>query len=434
MSKRIILQKATRIEGNADVHLEIEGGQVKTARFMVQDFRGFEKFIQGKQADSAPHIVSRICGLCSGAHQVAGMQAVEDALGIEANRAVKKWREVAVMGEWIASHALSFFFLTFPDTAHAARGIFDLMHSHPEIAKDAFFLRRSGNRIVEIVGKRAVHAVAMSLGGFRGAYTQADVDEVRALAAQIKDVSKKLLDSLSAQWQKTAPLTFPAEQNFIFLAYDDQAETASFKTFDRAGKLTEEFSRENFGEYVSEMRVDWSLAKFPYLTQRGFPDGILLVGPLSRLFRAGNVREDSELAGLELTRQLNDPAALHLDHLDLCRLLEIFWAAKKILSCVEEVDLSQLAAPAVDLEKSGQGVGVVEAPRGTLVHEYQINRGVVEKLRLLVATQFNNAYINLVLRDVAEQHVNGDGLTKAGEALVARCVRTFDPCLTCATH
>jgi NAD-reducing hydrogenase large subunit len=432
MSKKIILQKATRIEGNADVHLEIEGGKVQAARFMVQDFRGFEKFIQGKRADSAPQIVSRICGLCSCAHQVAGMQAVEDALGIVANPSVKKWREIAFMGEWIASHALSFFFLTFPDSAHASRGIFDLLHSHPDIAGDAFLLRRSGNRIVEIVGKRAVHAVAMSLGGFRGAYTQADVDEIRTLAAEVKDVSKKLLDRLGAQWQKEAPLTFPAEQNFSFLAYDEQ--TASFKAFDRAGRMTDEFSRENFGEHISEMRVDWSLAKFPYLTQRGFPDGILLVGPLSRLFRSGNVRADPELAGLELIRPLNDPAALHLDHLDLCRLLEIFWAAKRILYYADEVDLSQLAAPVVDLEKSGQGVGVVEAPRGTLVHEYQINRGIVERMRLLVATQFNNAYINLVLRDVAERHVNGDGLTEAGEALLARCVRTFDPCLTCATH
>jgi coenzyme F420-reducing hydrogenase alpha subunit len=118
----------------------------------------------------------------------------------------------------------------------------------------------------------------------------------------------------------------------------------------------------------------------------------------------------------------------------LCRLLEIFWAARQILNDVDEVDLSQLGAPAVDLEKSGEGVGVVEAPRGVLVHEYLINRGAVERLRLLVATQFNNAYINLVLRDVAECHVDGDCLSEAGEALVARCIRTFDPCLTCATH
>src|SRR5512133_3014328 len=104
MSKRILLQKATRIEGNADIHLEIEDGQVKAARFMVQDFRGFEKLVYGKQADSAPHIVSRICGLCSAAHQVAGLQAVEDALGVVPSPSVNKLRSVAVLGEWISSH------------------------------------------------------------------------------------------------------------------------------------------------------------------------------------------------------------------------------------------------------------------------------------------------------------------------------------------
>jgi coenzyme F420-reducing hydrogenase alpha subunit len=114
--------------------------------------------------------------------------------------------------------------------------------------------------------------------------------------------------------------------------------------------------------------------------------------------------------------------------------LEIFWAAKQILNHVEQVDLSQMNGASVDLEGSGKGVGLVEAPRGVLVHDYLINRGIVERMRLLVATQFNNAYINLVLKDLAERHVEGNSLSKEGEELIARCVRVFDPCLTCATH
>ncbi len=431
MSHKILIQKATRIEGNADIHLEIEAGQVKAARFMVQDFRGFEKLVQGKQADSAPHIVSRICGLCSSAHQVAGFQAVEEALGITASPSVEKLRAVAILGEWIASHALSFFFLTLPDSIQASRGIFDLMQLHPEIAGDAFLLRRSGNRIVEIIGKRSVHAVAFGIGGFHVSYSAEEMDEICALAATIQETSKKLLEGLGPIWKKD-PLPFPVEQAFNFLTYDEQA--GLFKAFDRAGNQTEAFSRENFSEHVAELRVDWSLAKFPYLAGRGFPDGMLLVGPLSRLFRSGGLLDDPALSAFPLLEQLRDPSALRLDHLDLCRLLEIHWAARRILGYMAGIELSELAAPSLDMDKSGQGVGVVEAPRGVLVHEYVINRGTVEKMRLLVATQFNNAYINLTLRDVAERHVDGDHLSKAGEAMIGHCVRVFDPCLTCATH
>ncbi len=182
------------------------------------------------------------------------------------------------------------------------------------------------------------------------------------------------------------------------------------------------------------MRVDWSLAKFPYLSGPGFPDGILLVGPLSRLFLAGGVLDEPELADFELTQSIRDPSALYLDYLDECRLLEIFWAAKQILDHLDQVDLNELETDGIDLQSSGRGIGVVEAPRGVLVHNYLVSRGTIERMRLLVATQFNNAYINLVLRDLAASHVNGDHLSEAGEEIITRCVRVFDPCLTCATH
>ena len=129
MSKTILLKKATRIEGNADIRVEVEDGRVETARFMVQDFRGFEKLVEGKAVASVPHIVSRICGLCSIAHQVAGFRAVEDALGIQTPVSVRKLRQIAVWGEWIASHALSYYFLTLPDELGAGKGIFDRLGS-----------------------------------------------------------------------------------------------------------------------------------------------------------------------------------------------------------------------------------------------------------------------------------------------------------------
>jgi NAD-reducing hydrogenase large subunit len=432
MSKKILLKKATRIEGNADIHVEVKDGRVEAARFMVQDFRGFEKMIQGKTVESAPHIVSRICGLCSTAHQVAGLRAVEHALGIAVPAAVRKLREIGVWGEWIASHALSYFFLTLPDFLDVGRGVFDLMQEHPQVARDAFFLRNSGNRIAELVGKRAVHAVALGVGRFNIQPTTEELDEIRRIANQVKQTTGKLIHRLGEKAQREVHIPFPSGHSTNFLSYDARPEREQFRAFDDTGTIRKAFERQTFGEHVSEMRVDWSLAKFPYLTDFGFPDGILLVGPLSRLFLKGGVLDDPDLT--QITQWLRDPAKLYLDYLDECRLLEVYWAAKRILAHLDEIDLTQLTPAKANLEGSGWGIGVVEAPRGVLVHSYTVNRGTMERMRLLVATQFNNAYINLVLRDLAERYVNGDGLSETGEQIVARCIRIFDPCLTCATH
>jgi NAD-reducing hydrogenase large subunit len=379
-------------------------------------------------------MVSRICGLCSTAHQVAGFRAVEDALGIQVPASVRRLRQIAIWGEWIASHALSYFFLTLPDALGAARGVFDLMAEYPDVARDAFFLRRSGNRIVELVGKRPVHSVAFGVARFNILPTSEDLTEIRHIAKEVKETARRLIAGLDVQAQREVHMPFPAGHAVNFLSYDGRPGQECFRAFNRAGEPTEQFDRETFADYVSEMRVDWSLAKFPYLTGLGFPDGILLVGPLSRLFLEGGVLDDPELADFELTQSLRDSSQLHLDYLDESRLLEIFWAAKQVLSHLNQVDLTQIATDGADPKGSGRGIGVVEAPRGVLVHNYLVTNGTLEKMKLLVATQFNNAYINLVLRDQAERHLDRDGLTEEGEQMIARCVRVFDPCLTCATH
>lgn len=434
MSKKILIQKATRIEGNADIHIEVEDGRVKTARFQVQDFRGFEKFMEGKQVESAPIMASRICGLCCTAHQLAGFRAVEAALGVQVPPSVDALRQIGVLGEWIASHALSYFFLTLPDELGASKGIFELMQKHPELAKDAFFLRKTGNRILEIMGKRAVHPTAMGVGRFHVTHTTEDLDEIRTLATEVKDRVTKLINNIEQRELTECQIPFPADHQVNFFTYDDRPGKEQFLSFNRDGEKVAEFSKDDFEDNVSELRVDWSLAKFPYLTKAGFPQGIMLVGPLSRLFQEDGILNEPDLAAYRSTSQLQKPSALFLDNVDVCRLLEIYWAAKKILKMVDKIDLAEMDKAEVNLQASGKGIGVVEAPRGVLVHSYTVNRGTIERARLYVATQFNNAYINMVLRDLAENHVEGDSISAAGQELLGRCVRTFDPCLTCATH
>ncbi len=433
MSKRILFEKATRIEGNANIQIEIGDGHVETARFLVHEFRGFEGFLRGIRVENVPQMVSRICGLCSCSHQVASVSAIEEALGIQPPKSVKCLREILVLGEWINSHALSYFFLTMPDFVGVAGGIFELMETRPEITGDAFTLRNDGLQIVRILGKRTSHPVTIGIGRFNHVPTRADIEEIRQIAIDVKRRTSQLIDKAIHIHLHMKEIDFPRDQQINFVSYDGSSGQDCFSVYDQTGGLKLRFSRDEFMDNISELRADWTLAKFPYLTKFGFPAGIMLVGPLSRSFQENSPLNDPSLARFHLTSLMQDRSSLTLESYDACRLLEIFWAAQRILNLLEEVDLSQMSVDA-DLTASGHGIGVLEAPRGVLIHNYLVNRGCIERMRLMVATQFNNAYINLLLRDIAEKHLNGESISQEGERLMGRCVRIFDPCLSCATH
>lgn len=427
------LSKATRIEGNAHIHIEMEGGRVTAARFMVQEFRGFEKFLRGRQVEYAPQIVSRVCGLCSVAHQVASLKALEQALDIETPPQVELLRQVMVLGEWISSHALSYFFLALPDVLGASGGVFQLTQSHPEVMNQAFALRQAGLDMVEILGKRPAHPISLGLGRFLAPPTHQDLERVGELARQVLERSRRLIEGLSAETSTGGRIPFPGDLPLNFLAHNGFGGQGTCQVFDRQGNMSLEFAPQDMEQHVAEMRAQWTLAKFPYLVGKGFPAGIMLVGPLSRSYLPGGFLDDPEVARFDLSQPLLQRGKMTLEQYDPCRLLEIFWAAKQILGILQQVDLGS-PMPAPSLGGSGQGFGVVEAPRGLLTHSYLVQNGCVERVRLMVATQINNPYINLLIKDLAHSHQEGEGLSALGEYLIGRCVRLFDPCLSCATH
>jgi NAD-reducing hydrogenase large subunit len=389
--------------------------------------------MQGRRVEHVPSLVSHICGLCSVAHQVAGLKAIENALGMQVPSSVALLREIMVLGEWISSHSLSYFYLTLPDFMGSSGGFFELMQTHPEVAREAYELRKAGQRIVELLGKRATHPVSLTIGGFSSPPTAAELQEVGKIAASVKDQVKSIITEAGRHEPREPEITFPAEQQLNFLSYESCSDSQQFKAYDRWGNLTASFNSDEFPDHVAEMRAEWSFAKFPYLERFGFPQGIVMVGPLARSCRENGPLKDPELKEFHLARRLSDRTSLSLESFDSCRLLEIFWAAKRILALLEDVSLHELGGMEC-AEASGQGIGVLEAPRGTLIHSYIVNRGLLERARLLVATQFNNAYINMVIRDLAEKHIEGDHLSQRGEWLIGHCIRLFDPCLSCATH
>jgi coenzyme F420-reducing hydrogenase alpha subunit len=433
MSRKLLFKKATRIEGNAHIDIEVSEGHIQTARFLVQEFRGFERFLKGRRVEHAPHLISRICGLCSCAHQVASFRAIESALNLNVPSSVENLRDILVLGEWISSHSLSYFFLSRPDVVEAGGGVFEMAANSPEISNDAFFLREGGLKICELLGKRAIHPVSMGVGHFSQPPTTEDLDEVRRLANSIKERVKGLITVIGRSCGNPAAITFPEDIQPNYVAFDPHSENGKFKAFRRDGQLMDEFDAESFDESVAEIRTDWSLAKIPYLAQLGFPEGIMMVGPLSRSFLENGFLADPEIREFRLSHQLLERGSLSLESLDICRILEIFWAAKRILVLLDQVDLTETGEKP-NFQVNGRGFGVLEAPRGILVHSYLIRQGTIEKLRLLVATQFNNAYINLLIKDLAQKYLDGDTISPDGERLIGRCVRLLDPCLSCSTH
>lgn len=440
MSRRILLEPATRIEGSADLHIEIEEGRVTAARFQVQDFRGFERFMQGRRIETAPHTVSRICGLCSASHQVAGYQAIEDALGVEVPPAARALRQAALMGEWIASHAVSYFFLTAPDFLEGEAGLFDLMKSHPEMAVQALALRRAGQEIVQAIGGRSVHPVSFAIGGFIRPPEPEDLATARTAADTALDLARNLVERAGDLPTRDEKIAVPPDQRVNLLAFDqsrdgdgDGGRDGVFRVFDPGGAQTAEFARKDFEDHVAEMRADWSFAKFPYIASAGFPDGIVLVGPVARRRLQDGPAADPEVAAVGAEGGTAVDAVFDLLDYDRCRLAEILWAAKEAVSLLDQAE-GDFDRPQFDARKSGRGVGVVEAPRGVLVHNYQLEEGCISQMRLLVATQFNNAFLNLLLKDVAQAHVVDGDLSEEGNRMLGRTVRIFDPCLSCATH
>ena len=430
MSKTITLNKATRVEGNADIHIEVDKGRVKAARFMVHDFRGFEKFVQGRKVEYMPQLVSRICGLCSCAHQIASLRAIEDAMSITPTPSLDKLREIIGLGELMASHALSYFYLSMPDLVGAKGGVFELVQSHPLVMKEAFALRKAGQNIVTLLGKRAVHPVSMGVGRFLKEPTREELRKVKTLAEEIRDRSAALIVKAGANPLPRKQIDVPDGQRVNFVAYEQ--DTGRFQVFGRNGEWTDNFSAAEFEDNVAEMRAEWTFSKFPYLSKYGFPEGIMLVGPLSRCLLPGGMLDDPDVRSFELASRI-DRSNPSLETYDTCRLLEIFWSAKKVLAYLKEINPDDVTMK-VDTTVSGRGIGVIEAPRGILVHSYLINQGCIERVNMLVATQFNNPFINLLIKDMAENHLQGDTISEEGDRMIGRCIRIFDPCLSCATH
>jgi NAD-reducing hydrogenase large subunit len=449
MTETITISPVTRIEGHAKITIHLDdAGNVADTRFHVVEFRGFEKFCEGRYFAEMPQITARICGICPVSHLLASAKACDAILGVEIPRTAKLLRELMHMGQLTQSHALSFFHLSAPDlllgydSDPALRNVIGLIQQHPDIARKGIRLRKYGQEVIKLTGGRKIHADFPVPGGVNKALTVAERDEMLAGWPEAMGHARFALDLLKKyQWDHLQEVEEFAsfDSNFMGLVRPDgslEHYDGRLRFCDTKGNLLEDqINPANYLDIIAEATEAWSYLKFPFLKRLGYPQGMYRVGPLARLNICDQIA--TPLANAEFEEwEANDRQPRHSSfYYHWARLIEIVYALERIQQLLDDPEVCSTDIMVGGNPMNHEGVGIIEAPRGTLFHHYWVDEhGRVEQVNLIVATGHNNLAMNRAVKAVAEKYVKANQLQEGMLNRVEAAIRCYDPCLSCSTH
>jgi NAD-reducing hydrogenase large subunit len=447
--RRVVIEPVTRVEGHGKVTILLDDqNHIHQVRLHIVEFRGFEKFIQGRPYWEVPVMVQRLCGICPVSHHLAAAKAVDMFVGArQLTPPAEKLRRLLHVGQMLQSHALHFFHLASPDLLFGfdseveQRNIVGVIAAQPDLAVKGVKLRKYGQEVIRHITGKRVHGTAALPGGMNKALTAAERDTMRSDIGQMVawsrvavDLSRKVFES-----SEHSPVFGVFPSNYLSLVGKDgelDFYDGGLRAKDAAGAaIFDQVDYAHYNRYIREEVKSWSYMKFPYIIGKGAEDGWYRVGPLARINNCDRIT--TPLA--EAERQVFRAAAGGgMQHATLAyhwaRMIEMLHAAEAIERLLEDPDLLS-----TDLLQQGkpalEGVGVVEAPRGTLFHHYRINENdVVEKANLIVSTTNNNQAMNEAVRQVATHYLDGKKLTEGLLNHIEVAIRAYDPCLSCATH
>jgi NAD-reducing hydrogenase large subunit len=449
MPNRIIIDPVTRIEGHAKISILLdEAGNVSDAEFHVVEFRGFEKFCEGRPFSEMPGITPRICGICPVSHLLASAKAGDAIMAVNIPAPAEKLRRLMNLGQFIQSHALSFFHLSAPDlllgwdAPPAKRNVFGLIASNTNLARAGIRLRQFGQELIEILGGKKIHPPWAVPGGVRTPLTEngrarirAWLPEVFATAHTALDLFHKILESHQREAQIFG--NFPS----LFMGLVDSEGTwehhgGKLRFVDSSGSvIADQLEPQKYYEFIGEGVQKASYLKSPYYLPLGLSDGMYRVGPLARL----NVAEQmgTPKADLELKRfkKLGRGAVTSSFLYHYARLIEIIASLERVEALLEDKDLLSDDLRADAGINSLRGVGVSEAPRGTLFHDYTVDRGgLLTKVNLIVATGQNNLAMNKTVAQIARHYLKDQEVSEPMLNRIEHGIRCYDPCLSCSTH
>jgi len=458
MGKKITIEPVTRVEGHGKVTIHLDdANKVKESRLHIVEFRGFERFVQGRPYWEAPVLVQRLCGICPVSHHLAAAKALDEIVGVTAEGltpTAEKMRRLMHYGQMFQSHVLHFFYLASPDLLFgidadpAIRNVIGVALHHKELAVHGVLMRKYGQEIIRATAGKKIHGTGAIPGGvnknlsieerdyFLDGKEVPNIDTMIQWAQEalelFKDYHKKNKDFIDSY------ATFPS--NHLSLVRKDGAMDlyhGVMRAVDSEGKrILDDVDYRDYLQYIGEEVRNWSYMKFPYLKSLGKEKGWYRVGPLARCNTCEFIPTPLAQKEFELYKAYTNGKPNNMSmHMHWARLIEALHSAEMIKELLNDSDLqgTDLVRTAV---KKDEGVGLIEAPRGTLFHHYRINKDdQITMCNLIVSTTNNNEPMNRAVNWVALNTISGkaeitEGLLNGVEV----AIRAYDPCLSCATH
>lgn len=458
MSKKITIEPVTRVEGHGKVTIKLdENNNVQDSRLHIVEFRGFERFVQGRPYWEAPVLVQRLCGICPVSHHLAAAKAMDNIVGVGPKGLTptgEKMRRLMHYGQMFQSHALHFFHLASADLLFgydadpAIRNVIGVIQKFPELATQGVMMRKYGQEIIKATAGKKIHGTGAIPGGIN-----------KNLSIEERDLFLKGADPMNIdkmiEWSQAAVDLFKDyfkenedfingfayfPSNHLSIVREDGAldlYNGLLKAVDTDGNvIMEGVDNKDYNKYIEEEVKSWSYMKFPYLKELGKENGWYRVGPLARLNTATFIPTPLAQKEFEIYKEYtNGKPNNYCLHTHWARLIEILHSAEMIKELLNDTDL-QSDNLVVKGEKTNEGVGIIEAPRGTLFHHYEINDDdTIKMANLIVSTTNNNEPMNRSVNLVAKNMMNGQKeITEGMKNAVEVAIRAYDPCLSCATH
>jgi NAD-reducing hydrogenase large subunit len=448
MSRTITIDPVTRIEGHSRITIQLdEQGEVRDAHLHITQFRGFEKFCEGRPFTEMPALMARICGICPVSHLVASAKACDALMAVQIPIAGANLRRIINLSQLVQSHALAFFHLASPDfllgldSDPARRNIFGVLEVRPELARDGVRLRQFGQQVIEALGGKRIHPPNIVPGGLSQPLQPEHRDRfLKELPEVIRQAER------AVEWFHEETARFGEEVrtfgNFPSMFMGLVTPEGELEHYDGRLRIVgtegtvvaDQLNPAHYQDFLGEAVEPYSYLKFPYYKPLGYPVGSYRVGPLARLNlarRCGTPRADRALAAF---RQM-DGVLRSSFYYHEARLIEILYGLERIEQLLLDPATSDSHVRAFASPNNHEGVGVSEAPRGTLLHHYKIDdNGLMVWANLIIATGHNNMAMNQSVQQVARYFVKGNALKEGMLNRVEAVIRAYDPCLSCSTH
>jgi NAD-reducing hydrogenase large subunit len=447
---RTVIEPITRVEGHGKVTLLMDDqNHVKQARLHIVEFRGFEKFIQGRPYWEIPVLVQRLCGICPVSHHLAAAKAMDVLVGArKLTPTAEKLRRLLHYGQTLQSHALHFFHLSSPDLLFgfdaevAKRNVVGVIAAHPGIAVQGVKLRKYGQEVIRVLSGKRVHGDFAIAGGVDKGFSKEDREYLMKDIDQVIEWSKGAVDIARGIY------TGNLEQNAAFGAFRSNflsmtAPDGGFELYDgklratdaSGGRIFDQVDYANYLRHIHEEVKSWSYMKFPFIKALGPEEGWYRVGPLARMNTASFIDTPLANAAQQALRAFSGG----MNHSTLAnhwaRMIEVVHCVEKIRDLLHDPDLQGTDLVAKG-ERRFEGIGVIEAPRGNLIHHYKVDENdQATYCNLIVSTTHNNEGMNRAVKNVAITHLSGQPkITEGMLNHVEVAIRAYEPCLSCATH